>query len=504
MLKQGIALMLLAVAVGAGNPQEFSSQKNLGRSSFPKGFVFGTASSSYQYEGAVKEDGRGQTIWDTFSHSFAKIIDFSNGDEANDQYHLYPNDIQLMKDLGMDAYRFSIAWSRIFPDGIGEINQAGIDHYNKLIDALLSNGIQPYVTLYHWDLPQPLQDKYLGWLHPQIIQDFAAYAETCFREFGDRVKHWITLNEPHSFAVQGHDLGIHSPGRCSILRHAICRAGNSATEPYIVAHNALLSHAAAVNIYRTKYQSGSIGIALNSFWYEPETNSSEDLEATQRALDFQLGWFIEPIVYGQYPVTMRDRVGSRLPKFSPTESAQLKGSFDFIGVNHYTTWFARANHSNMLDVLLNNSLADSGAVTLPFKNGKAIAADRANSIWLYIVPRGIRSLMNYIRYKYGNPVVIITENGMDDGNRLFVSIKDAVKDEERIEYHKGYLVNLLAAINEDGCNVKGYFVWSLLDNWEWTSGYTSRFGLYYVDYKDKNKKRYAKDSVQWFKKFLAS
>ncbi|GER43794.1 beta-glucosidase [Striga asiatica] len=465
----------------------------------PKGVV------KMRYEGAVMEAGRGQTIWDTFAHSFGKVIDFSNADVANNQYHLYSEDVQLMKDMGMEAYRFSISWSRIYPNGTGEINQAGIDHYNNLINALLDQGIQPYVTLYHWDLPQSLEDKYNGWLSPQIIKDFATYSETCFKAFGDRVKHWITLNEPHTISTQGYDAGLQAPGRCSILLHAFCRAGNSATEPYIVAHNLLLSHAAVVDIYKRKYkpkQRGSIGISLDSFWYEPATNSAADVQAAQRAIDFNLGWFLEPLIVGDYPKAMRTRVGSRLPTFSPAQSTQVKGSFDFIGINHYTTWFASENNVDIINVLLNDTLSDSGALILPFVLGKPIP-DKANSVWLYIVPRGIRNLMNYIKQKYGNPLILITENGMDDGNSLFKSIKDALKDEKRIKYHNDYLTNLLAAINDDGCNVRGYFAWSLLDNWEWAAGYSSRFGLYYVDYKD-NMKRYAKDSVKWFKNFLAS
>ncbi|KAJ4710778.1 Beta-glucosidase [Melia azedarach] len=495
-----VAVLLLVFGI-----QTCFSQ-NITRTSFPKGFVFGTASSAFQYEGAVKEDGRGPTVWDTFSHTFGKILDSSNADVAVDEYHRFNEDIQLMKDMGMDAYRFSIAWSRIFPNGSGQINQAGVDHYNKLIDALLDKGIEPYVTLYHWDLPQALEDKYNGWLDRQIIKDFAAYAETCFQKFGDRVRHWITFNEPHTFSIQGYDVGLQAPGRCSILLHLFCRAGNSATEPYIVAHNVLLSHATVADIYRKKYkakQRGSVGVAFDVIWYESATNSTEDIEATQRAQDFQLGWFLDPLMFGDYPSSMRSRVGSRLPRFSNSEAALLKGSLDFVGINHYTTFYAQHNSSNLLGVLLNDSLADSGAITLPFSiNGKPIA-DRANSIWLYIVPRGMRSLMNYIKQKYGNPPVIITENGMDDPNSIFISLKQALKDDKRIKYHNDYLTNLQAAIKEDGCNVKGYFVWSLLDNWEWGAGYTSRFGLYFVDYRD-NLKRYPKNSVQWFKNFLTS
>ncbi|XP_062213807.1 beta-glucosidase 6-like [Phragmites australis] len=345
----------------------------LTRGSFPKGFVFGTASAAYQYEGAVKVDGRGQTIWDTFAHTFGKITDFSNADVAVDQYHRFEKDIQLMADMGMDAYRFSIAWSRILPNGTGQVNQAGIDHYNKLIDALLSKGIQPYVTLYHWDLPQALEDRYMGWLDRQIVDDFAAYAETCFKAFGDRVKNWITLNEPHTVAVQGYDAGLQAPGRCSVLLHLYCKSGNS----------------------------------------------------------------VSPSIFA---------------------------AFD--------------------------------------KNGKPIG-DRANSIWLYIVPSGMRSLMNYVKERYNSPPVYITENGMDDSNSPFTSIKDALKDSKRIKYHNDYLTNLAASIKEDGCDVHGYFAWSLLDNWEWAAGYSSRFGLYFVDYKD-NLKRYPKSSVQWFKTLLSS
>ncbi|KAK1272737.1 Beta-glucosidase 40 [Acorus gramineus] len=409
-----------------------------------------------------------------------------------------------MVDMGMDAYRFSIAWSRIYPSGSGTINQAGIDHYNKLINALLAKGIEPYVTIYHWDLPQALDDKYKGWLDPQIITDYARFAETCFEQFGDRVKHWITFNEPHTFAIQGYDVGLQAPGRCSILLRLFCPGGNSATEPYIVGHHVLLAHATVADIYQKKYkatQGGSLGIAFDVMWYEPMDNKPEDIDAANRAQDFQLGWFMEPLFFGDYPASMRKRVGDRLPKFTPSEEALVKGSLDFVGINHYTTWYARSNSTNFIGVILNDTLADSGAITLPFKGVKPIG-DKASSVWLYIVPQGMRSLMNYVRTKYGNPPVFITENGMDDANNPFVPIKDALKDAKRIKYHNDYLSNLSAAIR-DGCNVKGYFVWSLLDNWEWAAGYTSRFGLYFIDYKD-NLKRYPKDSVQWFKSFLSS
>ncbi|KAJ4960937.1 hypothetical protein NE237_020847 [Protea cynaroides] len=498
-----IVIIWVLVLVGFQFQMSTSHVSEISRKSFSEGFVFGTATSAYQYEGAAKEDGRGPTIWDKFSHSFGNIIDFSNADFTVDQYHRYNEDIQLMKDMGMDAYRFSIAWSRIFPNGSGEINQAGIDHYNNLINALLAKGIVPYVTLYHWDLPQALADKYNGWLNPQIIKDFAIYAETCFQKFGDRVKHWITFNEPHTFVIQGYDLGLHAPGRCSI--NIFCKAGNSATEPYIVTHNVLLAHATVVDIYRKRYKSkqhGALGISLDVSWYKPLSNSTKNIEATQRALDFQLGWFMDPLFFGDYPSSMKNRVGSRLPTFSKAEAYLVRGSLDFVGINHYTTSYVKSNSTDLIGIPVNDSIADSGAIILPYKSGQPIG-ERAASVWLYIFPEGIRSLMNYIKHKYGNPLVIITENGMDDPNDPFTSFKDAIQDKKRIKYHSSYLSNLLASIKEDGCNVRGYFAWSLTDNWEWSAGYTSRFGLYFVDYKD-NLKRYPKQSVQWFKNFLTS
>lgn len=460
-----------------------------------------------QYEGAVKEDGRGSCVWDKFAHTFGKTLDFSNADVAVDQYHRYQEDIGLMKDMGMDAYRFSISWTRIFPNGTGQINQAGVDHYNNLISALLAQGIEPYVTIFHWDTPQALEDRYNGWLSPQIINDFATYAETLYEKFGDRVKNWITLNEPHNFAVNGYDMGIAAPGRCSILLHLFCRAGNSATEPYLVARHLLLSHATAVDIYRNKFQKkqgGSIGASLDLIWYQPLTNKEDDIEAAQRAMDFQLGWFLDPMMFGDYPNSMKERVGDRLPKFSATESALIKGSLDFVGINHYTTNYVKDSKTNVVGKLLfKDAQSDSGTTTQPFGHDGKLIGPKANSIWLYIAPQGMRESMNYIKQKYGNPTVVITENGMDDPNIPLMPVRLAVKDKKRVQYHHDYLQNLATAINEDGCNVKGYFAWSLLDNWEWAAGYSARFGLYYVDYKD-NLKRYPKDSAIWFKNFLNS
>ncbi|MCO5611717.1 hypothetical protein L7F22_065975 [Adiantum nelumboides] len=469
------------------------NSSSFSRQSFPPGFVFGAASSAYQVEGAVKEDGRGPSIWDSFSRRFGRIQDFSNGDVTVDHYHRFEEDVELMADMGLDAYRFSIAWSRIYPEGTGDINKNGVDHYNALIDALLAKGIEPYVTIYHWDLPQALQDKYAGWLGSEIVNDYAAYADTCFKEFGDRVKHWITLNEPHSLVAEGYaGLGLLAPGRRGLFK-------SSQKEPYIVGHHLLMAHAAAVDIYRKTYQphqKGMIGITLDSKWYEPYSDSDEDTAAVQRALDFELGWFLHPLVFGDYPKSMRDMVGGRLPTFTAEVSSNnLKGSFDFVGINHYTTYFAHNSKFALLEELLEDN-PDSQVVT-PFKrNGKALG-EKAGAIWQYVVPFGIKSLMQYIHDNYQNIPIFITENGYADANH---PLNKALQDDKRIHYHQEYLSNLLEAI-KDGCNVKGYFIWSLLDSWEWNFGYSLKFGLYFVDFKD-DLKRYPKASAQWYKAFL--
>ncbi|PAN38664.1 hypothetical protein PAHAL_7G187900 [Panicum hallii] len=495
-----LPFLLLAVAFGA---YDGAGQPPISRRSFPEGFVFGTSSASYQYEGGVMEGGRGPSIWDTFTHQHPdKIIDRSNGDVAVDSYHLYKEDVRLMKDMGMDAYRFSISWTRILPNGSlsGGVNREGVRYYNNLIDELLLKGVQPFVTLFHWDSPQALEDKYGGFLSPNMINDYRDYAEVCFKEFGDRVKHWITFNEPGGFCSAGYASGVLAPGRCSPWEQGKCSAGDSGTEPYTVCHHQLLAHAETVRLYKEKYQAvqgGKIGISLVSLWFLPLSPSKSNNNAVRRALDFTFGWFMDPLVGGDYPLNMKGLAGNRLPRFTKEQSEMLKGAFDFIGLNYYTTYYA-ANlpPANGLNVSYNT---DFRANLSGVRNGVPIGPQAA-SPWLYMYPRGFSELLLYIKENYGNPTIYITENGFDEANNMSLPLQEALKDDTRIVYHHGHLLALLSAIR-DGANVKGYFAWSLLDNFEWVNGYTIRFGLNFVDYND-GLKRYPKNSAHWFKEFL--
>ncbi|CAL5364751.1 unnamed protein product [Camellia sinensis] len=457
---------------------------------FPPHFIFGSATSAYQVEGAWNEGGRGPSIWDSFSHTAGKICDGSNGDIAVDQYHRYKEDIDLLAKLGFGAYRFSISWSRIFPDGLGtKMNEEGIAYYNSVINALLERGIQPFVTLYHWDLPLNLHESMGGWLNEQVVKYFAIYAETCFSNFGDRVKNWITINEPLQTAVNGYEIGIFAPGRCE---HAL-------TEPYLVAHHQLLAHAEAVSIYRNKYQDkqgGQIGLVVDCEWAEALSDKIEDKKAAARRLDFQLGWYLDPIFYDDYPETMREILGNRLPKFSQKDKELLRNSVDFIGLNHYTSRFIAhtKNHGE------NCFYKAQEVERIAEWDGGEMIGDKAASSWLYVVPWGIRKVLNYIAQRYNNPPIYVTENGMDDEDNDSDPLHEMLDDKLRVCYYKSYLAAVSQAI-KDGTDVRGYFAWSLLDNFEWSCGYTKRFGLIYVDYKN-GLSRHLKSSAYWFMQFL--
>uniref|UniRef100_A0A803MPD0 Uncharacterized protein n=1 Tax=Chenopodium quinoa TaxID=63459 RepID=A0A803MPD0_CHEQI len=318
------------------------------RYDFPKDFIFGASTSAYQVEGAALEDGRTRSIYDTFAHQ--KRHGKHDPDVTCDQYHKYKDDVQLMVETGLDAYRFSISWSRLIPNGRGAINPKGLRYYNNLINELINHGIEPHVTLLHTDLPQVLEDEYGGFLNRRIILDFTAYADICFREFGDRVQQWTTFNEANIFVFGGYDVGNTPPGRCSLpFGHYNCSRGDSTTEPYIAAHLLLLAHGSAVRLYKEKYQAkqlGFVGMNLLSYYLSPATNTREDVDAARRSYDFLIGWFMHPLKYGDYPEIMKKNAGTKLPTFTKEESKLLKGSFDFIGLNYYSIMMVADNSMN--------------------------------------------------------------------------------------------------------------------------------------------------------------
>lgn len=466
------------------------------RHDFPSDFIFGAGTSAYQVEGAAALDGRKPSIWDTYTHA----ENISTGDVAADQYHHYKEDVALMSEMGLDAYRFSISWSRLIPDGRGVVNPKGVEYYNNLINELILHGVEPHITLYHFDLPQSLENAYDGWLNPQIVKDFKAYAEVCFREFGDRVKYWTTFNEANAFPILGYDLGVWPPQRCS-YPFGNCSAGNSTVEPYIVGQRVLLSHAATVELYREKFQSkqkGSIGISIYAPWYVPMTNSSEDSAATQRILDFLYGWIIEPVIYGDYPSSMKKIVGSRLPSFTKQESEKLRGSFDFIGLMHYTTGYG-SDAPSYRDLTPRDFVEDMLATASEYRNG--IPIGELAPTGLPIVPWGMQAILEYFKGHYANPPLIIYENGYGRSNNESLPLADALNDKPRAAYLHDYLQSLLAAVR-NGSNARAYFVWSFVDTFEFLYGYTIRYGLYYVDFKHRDLKRYPNLSVRWYTHFL--
>ncbi len=451
---------------------------------FPKGFTFGVATSAYQIEGAHNIEGKGPSIWDAFCQIPGKIAKSESGNIACDHFHRFREDVLLIKEMGVKAYRFSISWSRIMPTGKGTVNDQGIKFYNKLIDCLVDNGIQPWITLYHWDLPLALQLEEDGWLGESISDHFAAFARVCFESFGDRVTHWITINEAWVGAILGYGQGVFAPGRTS----------NS--EPYLAGHHLLLAHAKAVNVYRREFQKeqkGIIGMTNNCDWREPKSADQSDVEAAERALEFFLAWFCDPIYKGDYPESMKARLGGRLPKFTPEEVELLKGSSDFLGLNHYTTMFA-ADASNGI---VESSVYGNGGLSEDQEVNLSVDPEWKKTLmgWA-VVPWGCKKLLHWIKERYENPPIVITENGCAYDDQL---VDGEVNDLERLDFYKTYLEACAEAIGE-GVNLEGYFAWSLMDNFEWASGYEKRFGMHYVDFE--TLERTPKASAIWYKEFI--
>ena len=450
---------------------------------FPESFLWGVSTSAYQIEGAWLADGRGLSIWDAFSHTPGKTFRGATGDETCEHYRRFETDIALMKEMGLSAYRFSIAWPRVQPSGRGAVNQRGIDFYSRLIDRLLEHGIEPWPTLHHWDLPLALQTEFDGWLNPSIADRFGEYADLCFERFGDRVNSWLTINEPWCQAVLGHGNGIHAPGRVSD------------DEPYLAGHHLLLAHAKAVQAFRARFGSDGahrISIAVNCDWREPASDAPADREAAQRAVEFFVGWFLDPIYRGDYPACMRERLGDRLPHFTDEQRKSLHGSADFIGLNHYTSHIASEG---------GGSTGVSGNGGFHEDIGVALADDPAwekTGLNWNVVPDGMRKLLCWLDRRYDRPPIYITENGcaLEDG-----SPGSGVHDPFRVRFLNRYLCAAAQAIGE-GVDLRGYFQWSLMDNFEWSFGFSKRFGLVYVDYA--TQERTPKDSARFYAGVITS
>jgi beta-glucosidase len=436
---------------------------------FPSDFVWGAATASYQIEGAVNEDGRGVSIWDTFAHTPGKIKNGDTGDVADDHYHRWREDVALMQQMNLSAYRFSVAWSRILPTGRGTVNQAGIDWYSRLIDALLEAGITPYLTLYHWDLPQALQEED-GWLRRGIADDFAAYADVLSRAYGDRVKHWITLNEPWVIAWVGHMFGEHAPGLKSDVP----------TNALLVSHHLNLAHAYAVPILRQNAPGAKVGITLNLTPADPATNKPEDRESVTRYDGFFNRWYLDPVFRGHYPADMVEVYSSFMPEIRPGDLERVRVPLDFLGINYYT----RA------------VIAHDGSSPVGFGQIKPDGEYTAMDWEVY--PNGLFQLLMRLHREYAPREIYITENGSAWEDTLTET--GEVHDERRAAYLQAHLEACAHAI-ADGVPLKGYFAWSLLDNFEWSYGYSKRFGLVYVDYA--TQQRYLKDSGKAYAQIAA-
>jgi beta-glucosidase len=435
---------------------------------FPNGFLWGTATASYQIEGAVKEDGRGPSVWDTFSHTPGKVVNNATGDVADDHYHRYKEDVQLMKALGVKAYRFSIAWPRVFPQGDGAANPKGLDFYDRLIDELLANGIQPFATLYHWDLPQALQDRVGGWESRDTANAFATYAGHVAERLTDRVKHIFTINEFGAFVELGYRVGIHAPG----LKLPPGRFNQTR-------HHAVLGHGLSVQAVRAHARPGTkVGVAENMIICAPVIETPEHIEAAVRATREMNAQYMTVIQEGTYTDLYLSTAGADAPKFTPEDLQIISSPLDFVGINIYTPVYVRADAS------------PQGFAVVPHPG----SFPRMASPWLFVGPEALYWGPRHAAQIWKAKEIYITENGCSSSD---VPAGDGiVYDTDRVMYLRNYLTHLQRATAE-GVPVDGYFLWSLMDNFEWADGYTNRFGLHYVDYE--TQKRTPKLSAHFYR-----
>jgi beta-glucosidase len=439
--------------------------------SFPDGFLWGCATAAYQVEGAVSEDGRGPSIWDTFSHTPGKVKNGDTGDIADDHYHKYKDDVRLMKALGLKSYRFSVSWPRVFPLGTGPANQKGIDFYNRLVDELLANDIQPFCTLYHWDLPQALQDQ-RGWESRDTSKAFADYAGFVAERLSDRVKHFFTINEFGAFMELGYRLGIHAPG----LKLPPGRFNQAR-------HYAVLGHGLAVQAIRAKGRPGTrVGLAENMQVCVPVVETPEHVVAAVRATREQNAPYMTVIQEGQYTDAYLAAASADAPKFTAEDLKTISSPLDFAGINVYTPTYVRADGSPLGYELVR-----------PPTSYPHMAVS-----WLNIGPEALYWGPRHVAQIWKAKEIYITENGAASAD--VPTPEGAVYDTDRVMYLRNYLVQLHRAASER-VPVRGYFLWSLMDNFEWSDGYSSRFGIHYVDYK--TQKRTPKLSAAFYRELIS-
>jgi beta-glucosidase len=439
---------------------------------FPEGFAWGTATASYQIEGAVAEDGRAPSIWDTFSHTPGKVQDGDTGDVADDHYHRYAEDVELMASLGVGWYRFSLAWPRLLPDGGGALNEAGLDFYSRLIDALLEKGIRPWVTLYHWDLPQVLQDRG-GWPERDTAERFAEYAAAVHARLSDRVKHWTTLNEPWVAAFVGHATGRHAPGL--VDGEAALRA----------AHHLMLGHGLAIAAMRAQDDGDcEYGITLNLHPVDPASDDQADVDAARRGDGLSNRIFLDPLLRGGYPADVLDdvRAVSDGAYIAEGDEQRIHVPLDFLGVNYYFRTVVRAGAGDRPSEWVGQEDIEKVSRGLP----------QTEMGW-EIDPDGLYDILTRVARDYPGTPLYVTENGAAFADEQ--GPDGQVRDPQRIEYLDAHLRAAHRAI-ADGADLRGYFVWSLLDNFEWALGYSKRFGLVHVDYE--TLERTPKDSARWY------
>ncbi|MFW9902163.1 MAG: GH1 family beta-glucosidase, partial [Candidatus Thorarchaeota archaeon] len=425
---------------------------------FPEGFIWGAATSSYQIEGAWNEDGKGESVWDELCHTKNLIHNGDTGDIACDHYHRYKQDVQLMKEMNLQAYRFSVSWPRIFPTGKGKINPKGVEFYDNLINELIANDIEPVITLYHWDLPLELNN--IGaWASSEVVNAFVDYARFMFDKFGDRVKKWITFNEPLVFIMWLHLLGLYGK--------------KNVAEAMYMTHLVNIAHARAVESYRdSEYSDGLIGITLNLDPVYPKTDSSLDIQAATIVDGVINRWYLDPVFKGEYPIDTLELIENyfNFPSIPDEDLELLKANpSDFLGINNYSC--TRVNLEKPI-----NEPKDFYKILLPSKPERGV---EVSDVGWEVYPDGLYDLLKKVDKDYNHPLIYITENGMACKDDYIVN--KIVQDDDRLSYLKRYLEAASKAIKE-GVNLKGYFVWSLMDNFEWTEGYSKRFGIIRVNY----------------------